>query len=129
MKLIRFPKSKRNNNYALKVNAFREKAHSSLFDIAACKCKILSTCLCEKSRKVSVKEQTFILDQRTARKMVIGAIDIVETERLTKSKVRKSKKVERQAQIVSPDNAKSPMSRCKSDLWLNYIKNKSMTIF
>lgn len=95
IKLVRFFKIKRNDNFNLKVMQFKNRAHSNLFDIAACMCKFYSSCSCEKSRNVPAKEQNFLLDQRSNRKMAIGNIDIAESKRLQKKDNRKMKELER----------------------------------
>lgn len=68
LSLIRYPKSKRNMQYELKVNSFKIDYSERLFDIASCKCEF-SACKCEKSRKVPIQKQKFLLDQRSFRKM------------------------------------------------------------
>ncbi|KAG8172780.1 hypothetical protein JTE90_007564 [Oedothorax gibbosus] len=57
---------KKNFNFQHKVQAFKKEA-KALFDVAACKCNDFELCHCEKSRKVPIKEQPFITDQRSAR--------------------------------------------------------------
>lgn len=50
-----------------------------LFDVAACKCSDFNTCVCDKVFKVPQSERTFILDQRTVRKMFISSVDVKTT--------------------------------------------------
>ena len=50
-------------------------AQVTLFDISACKCADLENCSCDKSRKVPIKEQNFLKDQRNERAFFIGKID------------------------------------------------------
>lgn len=81
-----------------------------LFDISSCKCASFDKCSCPNTKKVPEIERSFLLDQRTLRKMFIGAVDLKETE-----KMRKQKETERvifkrnvsssttQSRIASPD--------------------------
>ncbi|CAH2019247.1 unnamed protein product [Acanthoscelides obtectus] len=62
----------------------------ALFDIAACKCQEFLKCACPKNKKIPARERGFITDQRTARQMVIGALDVVTTTKITKTLKRKS---------------------------------------
>ncbi|XP_065670884.1 uncharacterized protein LOC136089092 [Hydra vulgaris] len=60
-----------------------------IFDIASCKCKDFSTCVCEKNCKVLPIEIIFLADQRTERKMAIGNVDIKKTKQQQKKLKRK----------------------------------------
>ncbi|GBP27482.1 hypothetical protein EVAR_14303_1 [Eumeta japonica] len=60
-----------------------------LFDIAACKCRDLLQCACPKNKKIPSKEHNVITDQRTARQMMIGGIDVRTTKQITRSLKRK----------------------------------------
>jgi len=71
-----------------KVEKFKEEAQV-LFDIAACKCADFKLCSCSKEKKVPAKEQQFLTDQRSARRMAIGTVDIQETLKLKKRTERK----------------------------------------
>lgn len=51
LKLIRYPNSKRNDNYILRVKDFQNNG-KTLFDICTCKCETFEKCLCEKGNKV-----------------------------------------------------------------------------
>ena len=51
-----------------KLENFQNEAINGLFDIVACKCVEFSLCNCEKSQKVPIIEQVFIIDQQTTRK-------------------------------------------------------------
>lgn len=79
-----------------KVEKFKMEA-KKLFDISACKCTIFKECICPKEIKVPLKEQAFLIDQRTERKMSIGIVDIIETKRLQKRQIRKEKDAIRSA--------------------------------
>jgi hypothetical protein len=72
-----------------KLENFQNEAKNGLFDIAACKCVKFSSWNCEKSWKVPIIEQVFIIDQRTTRKMVMTSIDISTTKKLQKKKKKK----------------------------------------
>lgn len=60
-----------------------------LFDISSCKCKDFSKCDCPKDKKIPVNEQSFISDQRTTRKMIIGNVDTATTKRMKTALKRK----------------------------------------
>ena len=77
----------KDSNYLHKIELFK-KDSDRMFDIAACKCKDLSTCTCEKICKVPINERVFLVDQRNERKMMIGNVDITTT----KQKERKLKR-------------------------------------
>lgn len=79
---------KKNVNFQHKVQAFKKEA-KALFDVAACKCNDFELCHCEKSRKVHIREQPFITDQRSARVMAIGSVDLRTTQQLQKRASRK----------------------------------------
>ncbi|CAI6376528.1 unnamed protein product [Macrosiphum euphorbiae] len=88
--ILKSAKSRINiETFKKKLENFQSEAKNSLFDIAACKCVVLSLCNCEKSRKVPTIEQVFIIDQRTTRKMVMTSIDISTTKKLQKKIIRK----------------------------------------
>lgn len=70
-----------------KLNDFKQKSHH-LFDISACKCVSFSKCSCRKEKKVPLKEQPFLLDQRSERKMAIGSVDVQESNRMRKKLMR-----------------------------------------
>lgn len=73
-----------------KLNDFLAKSRV-LFDISSCKCQNINMCECPKERKVPKKEQSFLIDQRTSRKMIIGGVDICYSKRLEKNLNRKRK--------------------------------------
>lgn len=62
-----------------------------LFDICSCKCKQIQLCCCPRENKVPKEEQQFLLDQRQERKMRIGGIDRILTNKLQKKVTRASK--------------------------------------
>ncbi len=59
------------------ITTFQKHAVSSLFDLAACKCKDFNICCCPKKLKVPKKERPFLFDQRNKRKMRIAPGDKV----------------------------------------------------
>lgn len=75
-----------------KVDEFRSKAESTLFDISACKCRSFTDCDCERMRKVPKEEQLFLNDQRTTRKMAIGGVDTKSTKKKAELVDRKRKR-------------------------------------
>ena len=90
LKLIRYPKSKKNQSYEQKLTEFNEQCNTALFDIAACKCVDFSQCSCERLMKVPAAEQDFLLDQRSTRRMKIGPVDSKTTKILEKREKRRT---------------------------------------
>ena len=74
-------------------------ARVTLFGINACKCTNLESCFCDKSRKVPMKEQNFLQDQRNDKSLFIGKLDQEETGRLAKN--IKRKEIEKQIAILA----------------------------
>jgi len=64
----------------------------TLFDVAQCKCKIVSQCSCARSKKVPEIERPFLTDQRTERKLYIGRVDKEESCRVSLISDRKQKR-------------------------------------
>lgn len=75
-----YKKLQNHEPFKLKIESFKQSS-AKLFDICSCKCENITKCTCEKIRKVSKKEWDFLIDQRTARKMIIGSIDLVTTKK------------------------------------------------
>jgi hypothetical protein len=72
-----------------KLEEFRRKS-KALFDISMCKCKDIYKCIYPRIKKVPVREQNILIDQRITRKMVvIGAIDIDVTNQMRNTMKRK----------------------------------------
>ena len=87
--ITKIPKSRKlTNSFTVKTNNFKE-ACKVLFDLAACKCNF-SDCKCDKFHRVPIKEQMFLADQRGPRKMYIGSVDILTTNKLKRKMHRKS---------------------------------------
>lgn len=105
-------------NISPKVIRFREFGEKQLFDISLCKCKDFLKCFCK--IKVPINERSFLTDQRTLRKMVIGKIDIKATKILEKRLERKniadqrtkqkSKEDDDICQVTSSDRKDCPRS-------------------
>ncbi|KAJ8928633.1 hypothetical protein NQ314_018777 [Rhamnusium bicolor] len=76
------------------IEEFKIKS-KSLFDIAACKCISFEKCLCDKSKKMPIKERPFLLDQRSTRKMMIGNVDYKMSKQLQNRTKRKKNQEER----------------------------------
>lgn len=68
-----------------------------VFDVAACKCTSFESCLCLKPNKVPFNERSFLLDQRTERKMVISGVDKKETVKLMKRQQRQMEELIRES--------------------------------
>jgi hypothetical protein len=85
------PYSSRKNapKYAEKITSFADEASTSLFDIAACKCLDMALCHCTNDKKVPHEERDFLVDQRSARKMMIGHVDVKMTNKLKRRHLRK----------------------------------------
>ncbi|KAK3909792.1 Glycine--tRNA ligase beta subunit [Frankliniella fusca] len=83
-----------------KTASFKEE-FSQLFDIASCKCKDLSFCICPKDKRVPPLEHAFFLDKKGPRRMAMARVDHAETKKLrqraerTAKRMRLEQKVER----------------------------------
>lgn len=66
-------------------------ASKVLFDICSCKYLETNKCNYPKEKKVPYNEQTFLMDQRSLRKMIMGNTDAVTTRKNQKSLKRKLK--------------------------------------
>lgn len=62
-------------SYKNRISVFKNE-EKALFDIAACQCKDINLCKCDKPMKFPNLEKPFLIDQRTKRKMMIGRIDV-----------------------------------------------------
>ena len=89
-------RSSRHGKPAEKMRKFEENLNS-LFDIAACQCKDMSECICEKEMNVPQRERAFLMEQSL---MQIGGVDKKVTammerrsrqERMTERKEEKRK--------------------------------------
>ena len=89
----------RQENFQSKMSNLVDIARVTLFDISACKCINLESCSCDKSRKVPIKEQNFLKDQRNDRSLFIEKLDQEETAWLTKN--IKPKEIEKQRAILA----------------------------
>ena len=82
------------DRYMVHINTLRKKSsriifedlinthfikYDVLFDIASCNCKVIENCRCTNANRVPVAERTFLVDQRSSRKMIID----VSTEATT----------------------------------------------
>ncbi|CAH0546980.1 unnamed protein product [Brassicogethes aeneus] len=65
------------------------RSSKALFDISSCKCKEMNNCTCPREKKIPVRKQSFLIDQRTARKMVMGTVDIDATNQMRNTLKRK----------------------------------------
>lgn len=89
---------KTDKNYQEKINKFITESHT-LFDICSCKCKLISNCNCIKGSRVAKEEISFLLDQRTTRKMMIGGVDVIATIKYKKKQERKEKSLSHNREI------------------------------
>jgi hypothetical protein len=76
-------------SYEAKIQCFAAEANSQLFDISACKCLDFQTCKCPLDRKVPTAERLFLSDQRSARNMMIGGVDLKTTTTIMRREKRK----------------------------------------
>lgn len=101
-----YNRDKCKDSFKKKIEHFVSDGTSKLFDVAACKCKLVLSCSCgkkerscdcvvnvdcscEKKNKIPLLERRFMLDQRTNRVGLISAVDKKETEKLLKREDRK----------------------------------------
>ena len=104
LKLIKpFAGRQNDKKYQAKIHSFREDGRLKLFDIAACKC--VYYCHCKTERKVPIKEQLFLRDQRTLRVMYISTVDKVSTKKLIQLQKRKADEAVRTAKYSKMSNA------------------------
>jgi hypothetical protein len=73
-----------------------EDSLNNLFDIAGCQCKDLVTCQCLTEMKVPPRERDFLTDQRTVRRMQIGAVDKPVTAMMNRRLARDYRMTERE---------------------------------
>ena len=82
-------------NNRVKVQSYIDKLsvfldHSKkLFDFSHCKCDSFDSCTCDKDKKIPIIERSFLLDQRSDRKLYIGSQDLKESGKLQKREARK----------------------------------------
>lgn len=126
---------KTNNNYLERLKKLTDGSRK-LFDISYCKYVCFESCLCPKAVKVSKPEWTFLIDQRTARNMIIGTVDMSSV----KLKSRKRKKSARKRLEYSEEELEftgSPISSSlpfhstdeenNADLWDNLTEKSDAT--
>ena len=63
---------------------------NKLFDIALCKCRVLSRCRCPLWKRVPEAERSFLRDQRGSRKMSFGTLDREESIRRRRTASRRA---------------------------------------
>ena len=85
MKINRQIHTRKSDTNLEKLKCFQEEASAKLFDITACKCEKFEDWRCVLEKKVPVEERKFLVDQRTAKKMVIGSVDHATTVRKKKN--------------------------------------------
>ena len=78
-------------HYHNKIQQFAAEARGQLIDISTCKCNDYSTCKCDKDKKIPVDERTFLTDQRSVRRMMIGCVDLNRTKQIRKRTKRKQR--------------------------------------
>lgn len=84
-----------------------------LFDISACKCKDFTKCTCSKEKKVPFNEQSFLTDQRSARNMIIGNIDVSTTRQNEKRLKRKLREEISKKTSSNPNTEAVVISDCE----------------
>jgi len=73
----------------------------------------MASCSCENAKKIPTAEREFLSDQRSTRKMMIGALDVAMTQKLKKREERQLKEKERfdrQWKISAEENAEEPVA-------------------
>ena len=85
-----------------KLKKFQLQA-KNLFD-KACKCSDLTSCQCPVVKQVSRKEHTFLLDQKSAKKMRVSGIDRNESIKIQK-RLHRKRKLEKNEAAHSPTSA------------------------
>ena len=80
----------------------------NLFDIATCKCYV-NKCVCSIERKVFPLELSFLQDQRTERKMVIGPVDTKMTQEIN-SKIQRKQKLQTYYSKIADDDSHNTVS-------------------
>lgn len=109
LKLLKNFKERHNEDkYNEKINCFKEEG-SRLFDIASCKCAF-DKCNCEKTRKVPVVEQSFLIDQRSTRMMFISSVDKHLSKKLSCKNKRRLANVMRIEKHIRQYEKKSAVS-------------------
>lgn len=111
--------SKRAKRSDRRTRKFKDSLHS-LFDISACQCKDIDACRCAKDMKVPAREREFLLDQRTLRKMQIGAIDKPVTammkRRMTKEyRMKERENDEKRRKLESEAKANTAMEELEAN--------------
>lgn len=86
--------SRGGKSYEEKVGKLEEEGRQ-LFDIFTCKCLHIESCTCRKDQKVPEREQSFFLDRRGDRIMMIGRVDALTTRNLKQLEECKKKKEQR----------------------------------
>jgi hypothetical protein len=94
-------KSVNRANFEKMANDFRQRTNI-LFDAACCKCETFSDCQCERGKKVPIQERSFLVDQRSMRKMVIGAVDTEQTCKKLSMMERNAATLQRQEATKKP---------------------------
>lgn len=95
--LKNYEREPKSQSYLDKIHNFITKS-ATLFDIASCKCKDFGVCKCGKNKTVPARESSFLVDQRTVRRMAIGNIDA----KVTKNLQKKCKRSQRQQKSTEP---------------------------
>lgn len=73
-------KYKNREAYEQKMSNFIEQCKTNLFEISKCKCANLSRCSCIVENRIPNSEKSFVIDQRTTRKLIFGGINKKLTE-------------------------------------------------
>ena len=82
-------------NNRIKVQTYKDKLTvflrhcKKLFDFAHCKCDSFDSCFSHRDKKVPIIERSFLLEQRSDRKLYIGPQDLKQSTKFQKRKDRK----------------------------------------
>lgn len=67
----KYSKSKKKENFNIKLSKYIFECENTLFDLACCKCSSFNSCTCLNEKKVPFTERDFLLDQRKERLLCI----------------------------------------------------------
>ena len=116
--------------YTSKIDVFKNEAHMKLFDIAACKCNVLTQCSCPKEKKVTKEEITFLVDQRSERQLFIDRVDSTLSRKKLSRLLRNQKDAVRLTKESTQEKLQDTnvelvpsSSNSESEFWIIWIIN------
>lgn len=122
--MLKVPKDRRDSDtYKEKMTNFLADS-DILFDISSCKCQPIESCACEKSRKVPIIEQEFLVDQRGERSMIIAGVDRLETGKQQQRYIR-NEAILRQTTSSAKANSPEPSTSLSTIVEINDIDSSN----